>query len=142
MVRQPLLHARLAETEYLKTTRELSRISRKRAELERRVGVQASPKKGSDGPERGVIDHVQQVGEIVRQVQGEVVKYRQGEPARRPRTGTEFIRVGNSIINPANITNIRLTQEDVRVYFTGDEPVIMDKKSFQDLEKRLPIRGR
>jgi hypothetical protein len=131
-----------AEAEYLKTTRELTRISRKRAELERRVGGEASRRQGSEGPERGVIDQVEKVAGIVRQVQDEVAKFRQGEPARHPLAGTEFLRVGNIIINPANITNIRHTQDDVRVYFTGGEPVIMDKKSFEDLEKRLPIRGR
>ena len=50
-----------AEAEYLKTTKELTRISRKRAELERRVGGEASRRQGSEGPERGVIDHVEKV---------------------------------------------------------------------------------
>ena len=137
-----------AEAEYLKTTKELTRISRKRAELERRVGGEASRGRGSEGPERGVIDHVQKVGEIVRQVQGEVAKFQhdgrpEREPDRSPRAGTAFLRVGDHIINPDQIVRISFSGEQARIFFAGGgDPLVLDKEAFGDLERRLPIRGR
>ncbi len=137
-----------AEADYLKTTRELTRISRKRAELERRIGGEASRLRGSDDPGRGVIDHVEKVAGIVRQVQGEVAKFQhdvrpEREPDRSPRAGTAFLRVGDHIINPDQIVRISLSDEQARIFFAGGgDPLVLDKKVFEDMERRLPIRGR
>ena len=123
-----------AEADYLKTTRELTRISRKRAELERRVGGEASRGRGSDGPERGVIDHVEKVAGIVRQVQGEVAKFQhdgrpEREPDRSPRAGTAFLRVGDHIINPDQIVRISFSGEQARIFFAGGgDPLVLDKE--------------
>ena len=128
-----------AEADYLTTSKELAKVTRRRSEIERRVG-EKSPSESK--PERRPDDHIQRVGDVVRLVQSEVEKFRQGEPARRPPAGTEFVRCGNHIFNPAHITHVRLEENQARVDLTGSDAVILSRKAFEELERHLPIRGR
>lgn len=126
-----------AEAEYLKTSKELAKITRTRSELERRVGEEPpSRPKG----ERVANDQIHRVGEVVRQVQDEVASFRQR--GGNPRQGTSFLRIGDHILNPDEIVRISPAGERFRIDFTGGEPLILNKSLFEELERRLPIRDR
>ncbi len=65
------------------------------------------------------------------------------EPDRGLRAGTAFLRVGDHIINPDQIVRISLSGEHARIFFAGGgDPLVLDKEFFEDMERRLPIRGR
>lgn len=130
-----------AEADYLKTSKELASISRKRAELERRAGEVTPGKPKAEG----AFDQIQRVAGIVSQVQEEAAKFRQG--GRSSREGTGFIRVGDYVIDTNKIIYVRFTKDrsgknHAEIHLAVGEQLPLDGEDAEALERQLMIRGR